>query len=109
MFQCIIQQKNGWIHPHNTETKDVFPGLNFIRTSRSYFRYSKKCSIGGPTGLIILHGPTSYHRLHNFVSHFVANNTESKQENLLYLSAIVSASVDLKKNSPEMKPNSITA
>lgn len=27
MFQCIIQQRNGWIHPHNTETKDVFPGL----------------------------------------------------------------------------------
>ncbi|XP_044257021.1 SLIT-ROBO Rho GTPase-activating protein 1-like isoform X2 [Tribolium madens] len=27
MFQCIIQQKNGWIHPHNTETKDVFPDI----------------------------------------------------------------------------------
>ncbi|XP_030756158.1 SLIT-ROBO Rho GTPase-activating protein 1-like isoform X3 [Sitophilus oryzae] len=27
MFQCIIQQKNGWIHPHNTENKDVFPDI----------------------------------------------------------------------------------
>lgn len=30
MFQCIIQQKNGWIHSHNTENKDVFPGLCYI-------------------------------------------------------------------------------
>ncbi|KAH1029892.1 SLIT-ROBO Rho GTPase-activating protein 1 isoform X2 [Dendroctonus ponderosae] len=27
MFQCIIQQKNGWIHPYNTENKDVFPDI----------------------------------------------------------------------------------
>lgn len=27
MFQCIIQQKNGWIHSYNTENKDVFPGI----------------------------------------------------------------------------------
>ncbi|KAL7294656.1 hypothetical protein TKK_0011959 [Trichogramma kaykai] len=26
MFQCIIQQRNGWIHPINADTKDVFPG-----------------------------------------------------------------------------------
>lgn len=26
MFQCIIQQKNGWIHPDTPDTKDVFPG-----------------------------------------------------------------------------------
>ena len=26
MFQCIIQPRNGWIHPAFTETKDVFPG-----------------------------------------------------------------------------------
>ncbi|XP_054001787.1 SLIT-ROBO Rho GTPase-activating protein 1-like isoform X2 [Hylaeus anthracinus] len=27
MFQCIIQQRNGWIHPYNTDTKDVFPDI----------------------------------------------------------------------------------
>ncbi|CAH1103499.1 unnamed protein product [Psylliodes chrysocephalus] len=27
MFQCIIQQKNGWIHSYNTENKDVFPDI----------------------------------------------------------------------------------
>ncbi|CAH0550335.1 unnamed protein product [Brassicogethes aeneus] len=27
MFQCIIQQRNGWIHPLNTENKDVFPDM----------------------------------------------------------------------------------
>lgn len=26
MFQCIIQQRNGWIHAPNPEAKDVFPG-----------------------------------------------------------------------------------
>lgn len=26
MFQCIIQQRNGWIHAPNPETRDVFPG-----------------------------------------------------------------------------------
>ncbi|XP_043254153.1 SLIT-ROBO Rho GTPase-activating protein 1-like isoform X2 [Colletes gigas] len=27
MFQCIIQQRNGWIHPYNPDTKDVFPDI----------------------------------------------------------------------------------
>ncbi|XP_044011842.1 SLIT-ROBO Rho GTPase-activating protein 1-like isoform X2 [Aphidius gifuensis] len=27
MFQCIIQQRNGWIHPSNPDTKDVFPDI----------------------------------------------------------------------------------
>ncbi|XP_032677426.1 SLIT-ROBO Rho GTPase-activating protein 1-like isoform X2 [Odontomachus brunneus] len=27
MFQCIIQQKNGWIHPYNPDNKDVFPDI----------------------------------------------------------------------------------
>ncbi|CAG9864812.1 unnamed protein product [Phyllotreta striolata] len=27
MFQCIIQQRNGWIHTYNTENKDVFPDI----------------------------------------------------------------------------------
>ncbi|XP_019875218.1 SLIT-ROBO Rho GTPase-activating protein 1 [Aethina tumida] len=27
MFQCIIQQRNGWIHPLNTENRDVFPDM----------------------------------------------------------------------------------
>ncbi|XP_011305833.1 SLIT-ROBO Rho GTPase-activating protein 1-like isoform X2 [Fopius arisanus] len=27
MFQCIIQQRNGWIHPSSPETKDVFPDI----------------------------------------------------------------------------------
>lgn len=31
MFQCIIQQRNGWIHAPNPETRDVFPG-NFDST-----------------------------------------------------------------------------
>lgn len=26
MFQCIIQQRNGWIHAPNPEMRDVFPG-----------------------------------------------------------------------------------
>lgn len=26
MFQCIIQQRNGWIHAPNPEFRDVFPG-----------------------------------------------------------------------------------
>jgi hypothetical protein len=26
MFQCIIQQRNGWIHVPNQEFRDVFPG-----------------------------------------------------------------------------------
>lgn len=26
MFQCIIQQRNGWIHAPNPELRDVFPG-----------------------------------------------------------------------------------
>lgn len=29
MFQCIIQQKNGWIHPYNPDNKDVFPGIEY--------------------------------------------------------------------------------
>lgn len=28
MFQCIIQQRNGWIHMANQEYRDVFPGNN---------------------------------------------------------------------------------
>ncbi|XP_076244774.1 SLIT-ROBO Rho GTPase-activating protein 1 isoform X2 [Calliopsis andreniformis] len=27
MFQCIIQQRNGWIHPYTPDTKDVFPDI----------------------------------------------------------------------------------
>ncbi|XP_076750089.1 SLIT-ROBO Rho GTPase-activating protein 1 isoform X2 [Xylocopa sonorina] len=27
MFQCIIQQRNGWIHPYNPDTKDVLPDI----------------------------------------------------------------------------------
>ncbi|XP_066594494.1 SLIT-ROBO Rho GTPase-activating protein 1-like isoform X2 [Prorops nasuta] len=27
MFQCIIQQRNGWIHPSSPDTKDVFPDI----------------------------------------------------------------------------------
>ncbi|XP_014215653.1 SLIT-ROBO Rho GTPase-activating protein 1-like isoform X1 [Copidosoma floridanum] len=27
MFQCIIQQRNGWIHPASADTKDVFPDI----------------------------------------------------------------------------------
>ncbi|XP_043474331.1 SLIT-ROBO Rho GTPase-activating protein 1-like isoform X2 [Leptopilina heterotoma] len=27
MFQCIIQQRNGWIHPASPDTKDVFPDI----------------------------------------------------------------------------------
>ncbi|KAG7203165.1 hypothetical protein KM043_010278 [Ampulex compressa] len=27
MFQCIIQQRNGWIHPYSPDTKDVFPDI----------------------------------------------------------------------------------
>ncbi|XP_011504329.1 PREDICTED: SLIT-ROBO Rho GTPase-activating protein 1-like isoform X2 [Ceratosolen solmsi marchali] len=27
MFQCIIQQRNGWIHPTSADTKDVFPDI----------------------------------------------------------------------------------
>ncbi|XP_031636973.1 SLIT-ROBO Rho GTPase-activating protein 1-like isoform X2 [Contarinia nasturtii] len=27
MFQCIIQQRNGWIHAPNPETRDVFPDI----------------------------------------------------------------------------------
>lgn len=33
MFQCIIQQRNGWIHVPNQEFRDVFPGketINFV-------------------------------------------------------------------------------
>lgn len=26
MFQCIIQQRNGWIHAPNAEYRDVYPG-----------------------------------------------------------------------------------
>lgn len=26
MFQCIIQQRNGWIHAPSPEMRDVFPG-----------------------------------------------------------------------------------
>lgn len=26
MFQCIIQQRNGWIHVPNQEFRDVYPG-----------------------------------------------------------------------------------
>lgn len=35
MFQCIIQQRNGWIHVPNQEYRDVFPGKYFtIETGR---------------------------------------------------------------------------
>ncbi|XP_012261034.1 SLIT-ROBO Rho GTPase-activating protein 1-like isoform X2 [Athalia rosae] len=27
MFQCIIQQRNGWIHPYSPDLKDVFPDI----------------------------------------------------------------------------------
>lgn len=30
MFQCIIQQRNGWIHAPSPEMRDVFPGKNDI-------------------------------------------------------------------------------
>ena len=30
MFQCIIQQRNGWIHVPNQEFRDVFPGKDFV-------------------------------------------------------------------------------
>lgn len=33
MFQCIIQQRNGWIHAPNPEMRDVFPG-NFFGFDR---------------------------------------------------------------------------
>lgn len=31
MFQCIIQQRNGWIHAPNPELRDVFPGKLRLR------------------------------------------------------------------------------
>lgn len=30
MFQCIIQQRNGWIHAPNPELRDVFPGNIYL-------------------------------------------------------------------------------
>lgn len=36
MFQCIIQQRNGWIHAPNPETRDVFPGNCSVYFARSY-------------------------------------------------------------------------
>lgn len=44
MFQCIIQQRNGWIHAPNPEMRDVFPG-NFeyttIRSTQFENKYAK--------------------------------------------------------------------
>lgn len=34
MFQCIIQQRNGWIHVPNQEYRDVFPGNSMLCESR---------------------------------------------------------------------------
>lgn len=42
MFQCIIQQRNGWIHTPNPETRDVFPGkLPFFLATVIVVIYSK--------------------------------------------------------------------
>lgn len=41
MFQCIIQQRNGWIHAPNPETRDVFPG--------NWSVFSVQCLLNGIT------------------------------------------------------------
>lgn len=33
MFQCIIQQRNGWIHQPSPEYRDVFPGNMFSKAT----------------------------------------------------------------------------
>lgn len=55
MFQCIIQQRNGWIHAPNPETRDVFPGNCQLTTTNApprhymiflnYFHSLDKCFI----------------------------------------------------------------
>lgn len=38
MFQCIIQQRNGWIHAPNPEMRDVFPGKCCTRICKPYLK-----------------------------------------------------------------------
>lgn len=39
MFQCIIQQRNGWIHAPNPEMRDVFPGTYHLIKAIVYNKY----------------------------------------------------------------------
>jgi hypothetical protein len=48
MFQCIIQQRNGWIHVPNQEFRDVFPGNFCCLTPES----TQQCRLDNAKGLI---------------------------------------------------------
>lgn len=41
MFQCIIQQRNGWIHVPNQEFRDVFPGK--VLSQRKVYDVKFRC------------------------------------------------------------------